>query len=290
MPEITLASVGNTHVEAVYLGTQLILDDWTPRSLFAVAGTLGGWYDFTDRATLFQNSDCTIPITNGGQKVGGVKCKIGKGVNISNTVVANQPAYSAVGKGSIAFSGTAFLYGSDANLPYYANFTLGYSSKSNLAASKTNTGNIYATGDQSGWATALTVNAVNSFGTPAGAIQNATYMVFSRRGTVENALGTNLYQRPANTWDTVVFNTGVAGTELRQNYNIVNFNSSTGSVSNFAPNQVATASSLFRIGHSVGSEYKYTSLDGNISCVVILNRLLTPDERIRLTTYLNKTR
>lgn len=290
MPEITLASVGNTHVEAVYMGTQLILDDWTPRSLFAVAGTLGGWYDFTDRSTLFQNSTCTIPITNGGQKVAGVKCKIGKGVNIVNTVVANRPTYSAVGKGSIAFSGTALLYGFDNNLPNYANFTLGYSSKSNRAASKTNTGNIFATGDQDGWATALTVNAVNGFDTQAGAIQNATYVVFSRRGTVATALGTDLYQRPAYTWDSVIFSTGVDGTALWKDFTGIAFDYHIGGVYNFAPNQAPTANNIFHIGHSVGSEYKYTSLDGNISCVVILNRRLTPDERVRLTTYLNKTR
>lgn len=291
MPEITSASVGYTHVEEVYLGTSLILDDWTPRSLFAVAGTLGGWYDFSDRSTLYQNATCTTPITAGGQKVAGVKCKLGIGVNIVNTVVANQPTYSAGGKGSIAFGGTTFLYGFDNNLPNYANFTLGYSSQSNLAASKTNTSNIYATGDENGWATGLSVNAVNGFNEFQGNLRFATYVVCTRRGTVMSALGSNAYQRPAYTWDSVVFSTGAAGTELRQNNNNIVFNTATGNVfDNYAPNQAPSANNLFRIGHSVGVEYKYTSLDGNISCVVILNRRLTALEQTQLTTYLNKTR
>jgi hypothetical protein len=69
-----------------------------PASLFS-AGQIGGWYDPSDRNTLFQDSAGTTPVTAAGQPVGRILDKSGRGNHATQTTAGSRPLYQIDGNG-----------------------------------------------------------------------------------------------------------------------------------------------------------------------------------------------
>jgi hypothetical protein len=65
---------------------------FTPASLFA-AGEQGVWYDPSDLATMFQDTDGTTPVTAAGQAVARINDKSGRGNHATQSITAARPIY-----------------------------------------------------------------------------------------------------------------------------------------------------------------------------------------------------
>lgn len=65
---------------------------FTPAALFA-AGEQGAWYDPSDLSTMFQGAEGTTPVTAGGQPVGGILDKSGRGNHATQATAAARPLY-----------------------------------------------------------------------------------------------------------------------------------------------------------------------------------------------------
>lgn len=70
---------------------------WAPASLFAKYSGVGGYWDFTDMATLFQDSAGTTPVTASGQPVGRVLDKSGQGNHVIQSTAGARPQYNGAG-------------------------------------------------------------------------------------------------------------------------------------------------------------------------------------------------
>lgn len=70
---------------------------WTPASLFAKYGGIGGYWDFTDMATLFQDSAGTTPVTAASQPVGRVLDLSGQGNHVIQSTAGARPQYNGAG-------------------------------------------------------------------------------------------------------------------------------------------------------------------------------------------------
>lgn len=70
---------------------------WTPASLFAKYGGIGGYWDFTDMATLFQDSAGTTPVTAASQPVGRVLDQSGQGNHFTQFTAASRLVYNGAG-------------------------------------------------------------------------------------------------------------------------------------------------------------------------------------------------
>lgn len=78
---------------------------WTPAELFK-NGEKGFWYDGSDYSTMFQNSTGTIPVTAAGQLVGLWKDKSGNNANISTSTAAASAITTTVGSSMrVSFDG-----------------------------------------------------------------------------------------------------------------------------------------------------------------------------------------
>lgn len=66
----------------------------TPASLFAKYSGVGGYWDFTDMATLSQDSAGTTPVTAASQPVGRVLDKSGQGNHVIQSTSAKRPTYN----------------------------------------------------------------------------------------------------------------------------------------------------------------------------------------------------
>jgi len=71
--------------------------EFDPRSLFA--GEVGGLYDVSDTATLFQDDAGTIPVTAVGQSVAFVGDKSGNGSHLTQSNPSRRPTYQVDGAG-----------------------------------------------------------------------------------------------------------------------------------------------------------------------------------------------
>lgn len=70
---------------------------WTPASLFAKYGGIGGYWDFTDMTTLFQDSAGTTPVTAASQPVGRVLDQSGQGNHLTTGSASTRPQYNGAG-------------------------------------------------------------------------------------------------------------------------------------------------------------------------------------------------
>lgn len=70
---------------------------WTPASLYAKYSGVGGYWDFTDMATLSQDSAGTTPVTAASQPVGRVLDQSGQGNHFIQTTAGKRPAYNGAG-------------------------------------------------------------------------------------------------------------------------------------------------------------------------------------------------
>ncbi len=79
---------------------------WSPAALFG-AGAVGGWYDPADRATLFQDTAGTVPVTAAGQSVARMNDKSGRAAHAVQTDPARCPQYQidASGRPHLKFDG-----------------------------------------------------------------------------------------------------------------------------------------------------------------------------------------
>lgn len=294
MTELTKVTIGYEPVESVYLGNNLIFEDWTPLSLFKVAGTRGVWYDFTDITTLYQNSNGTSRVYNNGDLVGCVKDKSGFNVNLIQGINANRPSYSIYDKGSIKFNGVnTFLYAFDSYFDNYTAITLAYRHKTVYAASKTVGSSIFSMGGTNGYPTALSIAPPNNINT-SNTEGRGVFVIASIRTKGMILLGNSNYTRAANTWENGVVESGSAGTTATQNGLALTFNANyyASALANLSPIESDTnKNGSFRIGmssppvSSTGSTY----LNGNMTGIIILNRTLTPIERVKLEKYLSST-
>lgn len=75
---------------------QLLSGPFSPLDLFK-NGELGGFYDFSDRSSLFQDSAGTIPVTADSQPVGMIKDKSGRGNHLLQATAASRPLYKTDG-------------------------------------------------------------------------------------------------------------------------------------------------------------------------------------------------
>lgn len=73
---------------------------WTPASLFAKYGALGGYWDATDLSTLRQNSDGTGAVTTAGDPVGYVADLSGNGWHQIQATASARPAIAIDGNGT----------------------------------------------------------------------------------------------------------------------------------------------------------------------------------------------
>ena len=67
------------------------------QALFGKYSAAGGMWDFTDTATLFQDSAGTTPVTAASQPVGRVLDKSGQGNHFIQSTSASRPAYNGAG-------------------------------------------------------------------------------------------------------------------------------------------------------------------------------------------------
>lgn len=84
---------------------------WTPANLFTASDT-GGWYDFSDTGTLYQDSAGTTPVTATGQNIGRVVPKVGSGAgfNFTQSTSSARPVYTLnSGQGYALFDGGDWL-------------------------------------------------------------------------------------------------------------------------------------------------------------------------------------
>lgn len=70
---------------------------WTPASLFAKYSGVGGYWDWTDIATLSQDSAGTTPVTASGQPVGRTLDKSGQGNHVIQSTAGARPQYNGAG-------------------------------------------------------------------------------------------------------------------------------------------------------------------------------------------------
>ena len=96
---------------------------FSPARLFA-DGTAGAWYDFSDRATLFQDAARTVPVTASGQTVGGVTDKSGRGNHLSQATAGARPLYTEAGGGRyLVFDGVDDHFTLASTLPSVTHWT-----------------------------------------------------------------------------------------------------------------------------------------------------------------------
>ena len=67
------------------------------QALFTKYSGVGGYWDLTDTATLFQDSAGTTPVTAASQPVGRVLDKSGQGNHFIQSAAASRPAYNGAG-------------------------------------------------------------------------------------------------------------------------------------------------------------------------------------------------
>lgn len=294
MTIISKAFVHNTHIEYIYKGTDLMMEDWTPASLFAVPYTYGAWYDFTDKSTMFQTATQNNPVTSNGQNISAIRDKSGTSKALVNTILGNTPTYNSADKGSAYFNGTtSFLYCFDTNINDFFDLTVAYSVKTVDASSTANGTSIFSTGANSGWANAPSIGSSNNFSQSDGDIRYATYLMFTRSASNIFAVGSSSYYRAANTWENIIASTGFNGSSLHRNgLNItLPLGKNATSTMNIAPaSQPASQNGIYRVGQTVTPVTGNSYLKGNLSTIVILNRALTNIERSKLNAYLNSTR
>lgn len=70
---------------------------WTPAALFAKYSGVGGYWDWTDIATLSQDSAGTTPVTASGQPVGRTLDKSGQGNHVIQSTAGARPQYNGAG-------------------------------------------------------------------------------------------------------------------------------------------------------------------------------------------------
>lgn len=70
---------------------------WTPASLFAKYSGVGGYWDWTDIASLSQDSAGTTPVTAASQPVGRVLDQSGQGNHLIQSVAGKRPQYNGAG-------------------------------------------------------------------------------------------------------------------------------------------------------------------------------------------------
>jgi hypothetical protein len=68
--------------------------EWSPAALFG-AGQKGGWYDFQDVSTLYQDSAATIPVTTYLDPIGFVLDKSGNGNHLTQADNAKRPFWNS---------------------------------------------------------------------------------------------------------------------------------------------------------------------------------------------------
>lgn len=81
----------------VYLGIQKVWSSiWSPLDLFK-DGKQGVWYDPSDKSTLFQDAEGTIPVTKDGDPVALMRDKSGNDNHATQAVSAARPIYKTDG-------------------------------------------------------------------------------------------------------------------------------------------------------------------------------------------------
>ena len=70
---------------------------WSPAALFAKYSGVGGYWDFTDIATLSQDSAGTTPVTAASQPVGRVLDLSGQGNHVIQSTAGARPQYNGAG-------------------------------------------------------------------------------------------------------------------------------------------------------------------------------------------------
>lgn len=88
--------LGGKKVDRVYAGTSLIWPNWQPSILYE-NGEQGGWYDPSDRSTLFQDTAGSVPVTADGQPVALMLDKSGRGNHLVQAALASRPIYRTDG-------------------------------------------------------------------------------------------------------------------------------------------------------------------------------------------------
>lgn len=91
---LALSIIGYTNLTAAPLPLSLTA---RVKALFAKYSGVGGYWDFTDIATLSQDSAGTTPVTASGQPVGRALDKSGQGSHFIQSVASSRPQYNGAG-------------------------------------------------------------------------------------------------------------------------------------------------------------------------------------------------